>query len=305
MKYNTRMSSSPPIRVFFHNFWPGFAEKTDIMDCTFFVKLLEGVYNAPIQVSRTPSNADILVESIFGNYSYLQHKKWNATILFTGESDYANVQNIDTYDCVLGFEETRSNFVKCPLFLIFLLTNPRILKELETTERPIPSKIPPNNASIILSNGNHGKERLVLFNTIKKEMTLYSGGKYENNVGGPVSGSYNSNEMNEFYRRGKFAITMENADKPYYITEKLVNGLRAGVVPVYWGSSRVTEFFNPRRFIHLNSKPTNEERAKLIERLKQMTDEEYIQIVREPVLVRPIVDIYSELVSDVKKILTC
>ncbi len=136
-------------------------------------------------------------------------------------------------------------------------------------------------------------------------MTLYSGGKYENNVGGQVSGSYNSNEMNEFYRRGKFAITMENADKPYYITEKLVNGLRAGVVPVYWGSSRVAEFFNPRRFIHLNSKPTNEERAKLIERLKQMTNEEYIQIVREPVLVRPIVDIYSELVTDVKKILTC
>jgi hypothetical protein len=245
-----------------------------------------------------------LVESIFGNYSYLQFKKWNATILFTGESDYAITQNINTYDCVLGFEETRANFVKCPLFLIFLLTNPRILKELEMTERPIPSKIPPNNASIILSNGNHGKERLEFFNTIKKEMTLYSGGKYENNVGGPVSGSYNSNEMNDFYRRGKFAITMENADKPYYITEKLVNGLRAGVVPVYWGSSRVTEFFNPRRFIHLNSKPTNEDRAKLIEQLKQMTDEEYIQMVREPVIVRPVTEIYNELVTEVKKILT-
>lgn len=298
------MSSPSPITVFFHNFWPGFIDKTNIMDCTFFVKLLESVYNVPIQVSRTPNNANILVESIFGNYSYLQFKKWNATILFTGEPDYATTQNINTYDCVLGFEETRANFVKCPLFLIFLLTNPRILKELETTERPIPSKIPPNTASIILSNGYHGKERLEFFNTIKKEMTLYSGGKYENNIGGQVPGSYNSNEMNDFYRRGKFAITMENADKPYYITEKLVNGLRAGVVPVYWGSSRVTEFFNPRRFIHLNSKPTNEDRAKLIEQLKQMTDEEYIQMVREPVIVRPVTEIYNELVTEVKKILT-
>ena len=304
MSSSQQQQQPSPLIVFFHNFWPGFTEKTDIMDCTFFVKLLESAYNAPIQVSRTPNNADILVESIFGKFSYLQYKKWNATILFTGESDYAITQNIDKYDCVLGFEETRANFVKCPLFLIFLLTNPLILKEIETMERPVPNKIPPNNVSIILSNGYHGKERLEFFNTIKKEMTFYSGGKYENNVGGPVSGSYNSNEMNEFYRRGKFAITMENADKPYYITEKLVNGIRSGVVPVYWGSSRVAEFFNPRRFIHLNSAPTNEDMSKLINQLKHMTDEEYIQMVREPVLVRPIVDIYSELVTDVKKILT-
>ena len=294
-------SSSSPITVFFHNFWPGFIDQTNIMDCTFFVKLLESVYNVPIQVSRTPNNANILVESIFGNYSYLQFKKWNATILFTGESDYATTQNINTYDCVLGFEETRANFVKCPLFLIFLLTNPRILKELEMTERPIPSKIPPNNASIILSNGYHGKERLEFFNTIKKEMTLYSGGKYENNVGGQVSGSYNSTAMNDFYRRGKFAITMENADKPYYITEKLVNGLRAGVVPVYWGTARVAEYFNPRRFIHLNN---IEDTSTLINRLKHMSDEEYIEMIREPVLVQPVTDIYNELVASVKKILT-
>ncbi len=293
-----------PITVFFNKFWPGFIEKTDIMNCTFFVQLLENVYNAPIHVSRTPDNATILVESIFGNYSYLHYKKWNSTILFTGESDYATTQNIDTYDCVLGFEETHANFVKCPLFLIFLVTNPTILKELENTERPIPSKIPPNNASIILSNGYHGKERLAFFNTIKKEMTVYSGGKYENNVGGVVPGSYNSSEMVDFYRKGKFAITMENADKSYYITEKLVNGLRAGVVPVYWGSARVSEFFNPRRFIHMNSNSTSEDMMKLIRTLKQMNDDEYLDMVREPILVRPISDICLELVASVKKILT-
>jgi len=290
-----------PITVFFNKFWPGFIDKTDIVDSTFFVKLLESVYNAPILVSRTPDKADILFESIFGNYSYLQYKKWNATILYTGESDYATTQNIDKYDCVLGFEETRANFVKCPFFLIFLLTNPPILKELEATERPLPNKIPPNNASIILSNGYHGKERLEFFNTIKTKMTVFSGGKYENNIGGGIPGSYNSTGMVDFYRRGKFAITMENRDKPYYITEKLVNGIRADVVPVYWGSARVAEYFNPRRFIHLKS---IEDSATLIDRLKHMSDEEYIEMVREPVLVQPVAEIYNELVASVKKILT-
>ena len=97
-------SSSPlPISVFFNNFWPGFVEKTDIMDSTFFIKILEKTYNAPIHVSHSPDKATILVESIFGNHSYLKYKKWNATILFTGESDYSNTRNVSEYDCVLGF----------------------------------------------------------------------------------------------------------------------------------------------------------------------------------------------------------
>jgi len=110
--------------------------------------------------------------------------------------------------------------------------------------------------------------------------------------------------MTTFYRRGKFAITMENNDKPYYVTEKLVNGIRAGVIPIYWGSSRVTEFFNPRRFIHLSQNPTNEEVAGIIQRIKSMTDEDPKDIVSEPVLIRPIGEICDEILASVKKILT-
>jgi hypothetical protein len=298
-------SSSPlPISVFFNNFWPGFVEKTDIMDCTFFVELLRKTYDAPIHVSNNPDNATVLVESIFGNYSYVNYKKWSATILFTGESDYFKVQNIAEYDCVLGFEDTHDNFVKCPLFIIFLLTNPSILKELENVDRPIPSEIPPNHASIIVSNGYHGKERLEFFNTAKKEMPVFSGGKYENNVGFVVPGSYNSSEMVDFYRRGKFAITMENNDKPYYITEKLVNGIRADVIPVYWGTSYVSEFFNPRRFLHLKGDTTKNDINDMIERMKNMTDQDYLDIIREPVLVKPVNDLCDEIVASVKKILT-
>jgi hypothetical protein len=296
--------SSTAIHVFFNNFWPGFTEKTDIMDCTFFVQLLEKTYQAPILVVNHPENATVLVESIFGNHSYLNYKKWRATILYTGESDYANTQDVDKYDCVLGFEETRANFVKCPLFVIFLVTNIRIMKEIENINRPIPDQIPPNFASIILSNAYHGKERLEFYNTVKKEMPVFSGGKHDNNVGFVVPGSYNSNDMVDFYRRGKFAITMENNDKPYYVTEKLVNGIRAGVVPIYWGSSHVTEFFNPRRFIHLSKQPTNEEMAGIIQRMKNMTNDEFIDIIREPVLIRPIGEICDEILDSVKKILT-
>jgi len=294
----------PPVKVFFNKFWPGFKEKTDILDCTFFVELLERTYNAPIHVTNTPDNATILVESIFGNFSYLNYKKWRATILYTGESDYATTQNVDKYDCVLGFEDTRANFVKCPLFVIFLKTNPHILKELEGPETLIPKDIPPNHASIILSNAYHGKERLNFYNNVKNEMNVLSGGKYDNNVGFVVPGTYNSNDMVDFYRKGKFAITMENNDKPYYVTEKLVNGIRAGVVPIYWGTSRVTEFFNHRRFFHLCPNPTVDDIQDMITRMKEMTDQQFLEMVKQPVLIRPIDEIYDELLSSIKKILT-
>lgn len=296
------MTSSPPISVFFNNFWPGFVEKTDIVNSTFFVELLSKTYNAPIHVSRSPDNATILVESIFGKHSYVNYKKWRATILFTGESDYSNTTNVDQFDCVLGFEDTHGSYVKCPLFVVFLLTNSSILKEIETVDRDI--SIPPNHASIILSNGNHGKVRNDFFMKIRKEMIVFSGGKYENNVGLVVPGSYNSSEMVDFYRRGKFAITMENNDKPYYVTEKLVNGLRAGVIPIYWGTSRVTEFFNPRRFFHLCPNPTKDDMDRMITTMKHMTDQQFLDIVKEPILVRPISDIYDEMLSSIKKILT-
>jgi hypothetical protein len=110
--------------------------------------------------------------------------------------------------------------------------------------------------------------------------------------------------MVDFYRRGKFAITMENNDKPYYVTEKLVNGLRAGVIPIYWGTSRVTEFFNPRRFFHLCPNPTKQDMERMITKMKFVTDKEFLDIIKEPILTRPIGDIYDELLSSVKKILT-
>ena len=110
--------------------------------------------------------------------------------------------------------------------------------------------------------------------------------------------------MNEFYKRGKFAITMENADRPYYVTEKLVNGLRSGVVPVYWGTSRVSEFFNPKRFLHLKPGATEEDMSEMIERMKSMTDEEYLRMIREPIMVRSMEDVIDEIAESVKKILT-
>jgi hypothetical protein len=294
--------SHPPLSVYFHNFWNGFIEKTDAIDTTFFMKLLEKTYERPIHISTAPNTADILVESIFGHNSYLHYKKWNTTILYTGETDYHNVTDIDKYDCVLGFEETGGKFVKCPLYILFLLSNPVIISQITGTRTgPNSSTIPPNIASVILSNV-HGDERLAFMSHLEKKMPVKYGGKYKNNIGRVVSGQFNSPEMTDFYRGGKFAITMENGDRPYYITEKIVNGFRSGVIPVYWGTSKISEYFNPRRFLRLKS-TSQEDMDELANVMATMTNQEYFDIISEPVLVRPINDVCEEILASVKKVL--
>lgn len=97
---------------------------------------------------------------------------------------------------------------------------------------------------------------------------------------------------------------MENSSRPYYITEKLVNGLRSGVVPVYWGSDNVCEFFNPKRFLHLKSNATEDDISEMIERMITMTDDEYLSMIREPILVRSMEDVIDDISESIKKILT-
>lgn len=302
MSFSITMSSKEKVTLFFHNFWNGFTEKTDSMDCTFFMTLFEKVFKSPVCITSSPDEATVLIESIFGDNTYLYYKKWRATFLFTGESHYCNYPHVSKFDCVLGFEETHDIYVKCPLYLLFLQTNPEILDQLKPKDenQTLP---PPNNASVVISNP-HGEQRLRFMDRLEEHMTIFYGGKYKNNTDGVVNGHFNSPEMNEFYQRGKFAITMENADRPYYVTEKLVNGLRSGVVPVYWGTSRVSEFFNPKRFLHLKPGATEEDISEMIERMKSMTDEEYLCMIREPIMVRSMEDVIDEIAESVKKILT-
>lgn len=298
------MSSQNTVKVFFNNFWNGFTEKTDSMDCTFFITLFEKVFDATIHIASSPDEASVLIESIFGDHTYLHFKKWRATFLFTGEAHYCNYPHVSNFDCVLGFEDTHDRYVKCPLYLLFLQTNPHILDQLKPNDKPTTSiQIPPNTASVVISNP-HGEERLRFMDRLEKHMPLFYGGKHKNNTNGVVNGHFNSPELKEFYRRGKFAITMENADRPYYITEKLVNGIRSGVVPIYWGSSRIGEFFNPKRFLQLKSSATEEDMSEMIERMKSMTDEEYLSMIREPVMIRSMEDVIDEISESIKKRLT-
>lgn len=49
-----------------------------------------------------------------------------------------------------------------------------------------------------------------------------------------------------------FSIVIENNEKDYYFTEKLIDCFRCGVVPIYWGCPSIGKFFDERGMMHFH-----------------------------------------------------
>jgi len=86
------------------------------------------------------------------------------------------------------------------------------------------------------------------------------------------------------YKPYKFVIAFENNYIDGYITEKIINPILAGAIPIYWGTSDVKQHFNPKRFIYINDFPTFEDCIKYIEKIDQ-DDQLYRQIINEPFMI--------------------
>lgn len=65
----------------------------------------------------------------------------------------------------------------------------------------------------------------------------------------------------------KFALVIENEAAPGWITEKLYDTIRCGVVPIYYGAPNVAKYIDPAAFIDLRQYPGY---APLLEMLQAM-----------------------------------
>ena len=50
-----------------------------------------------------------------------------------------------------------------------------------------------------------------------------------------------------------FSIIIENSKQLNYFTEKIIDCLTVGTIPIYWGCPNISEFFNVNGFIHFES----------------------------------------------------
>lgn len=80
-------------------------------------------------------------------------------------------------------------------------------------------------------------------------------------------------DKKDVYQKFKFALSLENVSKEDYLTEKLIDCLTAGIVPIYKGATNVTEYIPKECFIDFDKFSSIEE---LYLYIKNMPDSDYM-----------------------------
>ena len=116
-----------------------------------------------------------------------------------------------------------------------------------------------------------------MFYCLSKYKKVNSGGKFLNNVGGPIA------DKITFESKHKFSICFDNCSYPGYTTEKIIEAFAARTIPIYWGDPKVSSYFNDKAFINVMDYDSID---KVVERIVEVDNDDslYISMLREPAL---------------------
>ena len=224
---------SPKIK--FVDFWPGFKPNDNA---------LYNVLEKHFQVVLC-DDPDYLFFSVFGDWKARVHDPCYdrcVKILWTGENVRPNFKVCD-YALSFDYSDDPRN-LRWPQYAYCdsaLMRSGRIRSGDEDADKLLSGKT--RFCNFLYSNANC-KTRNDFFRLLSEYKEVDSGGKVLNNLGCCVG------DKLDFLSRYKFTIAFENAAYPGYVTEKISDPLAVYSVPIYWGSSRVSEDFDPGCFIN-------------------------------------------------------
>jgi alpha(1,3/1,4) fucosyltransferase len=129
--------------------------------------------------------------------------------------------------------------------------------------------------NFIYSN-ERAKERIEFFHKLSQYKAVDAGGRVLNNLGGRVE------NKRAYLSRCKFTIAFENESHPGYATEKIIEPLLMGSIPIYWGDPHIDEDFNPECFINVHRFKSYEDVIAEVRRIDQ-DDELWKTYVTAPI----------------------
>ena len=260
------------IKIQFMGFWKEFEPEEHI-----FLNALREYYN--VEISNEPEY--IIYSNFTQEHLKAGHKA--VKIFYTGENETPDF-NLCDYALAFDWITLGDRYLRLPVYLNAgrYINEARLMEhkhELNTlTLEELGAFTKRDFCSFVVSNANGVKERENIFFRLSQYRPIHSGGRYLNNIGGPVG------DKLDFERQHKFSICFENCSHAGYTTEKLVEAFAARTVPIYWGDPEVTKVFNSKAFINVMDYPMIED---AIEHIKQIDadDELYMQMLGQPALV--------------------
>lgn len=210
------------IKIAFSDFWHG-NRPAEVMAGNPIYRMLSRHFE--LELSPNP---DFLVYSCFGK-RYLSYRC--VRIFYTGENVRPDFSECD-YAFSFDFPTDHRNY-RLPLYRFYAHFD-RLLEPRDFTSLPSGRKF----CNFVYSN-SAAPERIEFFERLNHYRRVDSGGRLLNNVGGRVA------DKLAFQAQYRFSIAFENSCHPGYTTEKVLDALVAGTVPIYWGNPEIARDFNP------------------------------------------------------------
>lgn len=250
----------------------------------FFVRTLKKRYNVVLS-----NNPDYLIYSVNSN-DYLNYDC--VRIFYTAENV---VPDFNLCDYGIGFHHMtfEDRYFRYPLYLVedFNAYDGDdygddlrcALNKHNVSSNPTEKK---EFCSFVYSNSDAAECRRLLFERLSEYKEVNSGGRYLNNIGGPVI------NKREFQRKHKFVIAFENSSTSGYTTEKIVHAFAAESIPIYWGDPRISETFNEKAFVNcheygLNSEGNENAIRRIVDRVIEIDNDErlYSMMINTPAFI--------------------
>lgn len=215
-------------------------------------------------------DADYVFHSCFG-IDVLKYK--GVRIFVTGE----NVSpNFNLSDYALAFDPLTygDRYRQLPLFRVYRESYAALL-----APRPLAREVLAGKDSFcayVMSNTKDSSSvRTEIFHVLSSYKLVNSGGKWHNNIGGPVT------DKIAFQSRHKFVVAFENSTTPGYITEKFAQAAQSNAIPIYWGDPGISKVFNPAAFINCHDFSSLEA---VLEEVKRIDNDHdlYRKMISEP-----------------------
>ncbi|MBQ6067393.1 MAG: glycosyltransferase [Clostridia bacterium] len=215
------------IKIQFADFFPDWNAANN-----FIIRALKKHYQ--VEFSDQP---DYLFFSCFGD----EHLKYDCVKIFWTGEDLTPDFNLCDYAIAFDSMSFGDRYLRYPLFAIGgrvenALRN-HVFSEADVADER-------GFCSFVVSNGNANPLREAFFHQLSEYKTVASGGRFLNNVGGPVE------DKLAFLGDYRFNIAFENDMSEGYTSEKIMDAFAAKTVPIYWGNKKIAEDFNPDCFIN-------------------------------------------------------
>lgn len=203
------------------------------------VRILSLLTKSGLAVESTFADADLLIYSDFGE----QH--WS----FKGLKIYITGENMvpDFDQCDLAFSPLEDlhdqRCIRLPYYAQVLPSMGSLIRGPEW--QPQASLHRPRFCSFVASNPR-GSVRNAFFKKLNRLKKIDSAGRHFNNFGSPIS------DKLAFLKNYRFNLAFENSQSTGYVTEKLVEPLLMGCIPIYWGAPDVAKDFNTACMINVS-----------------------------------------------------